>query len=417
LKILYLTPCPPWPPNRGGNQRSNLLQRALDSVGSVDLFLLQNKKPTNEEGQILRSRFGIVGQHGITERGQRGAWKYIHSISPALVTKLAHNLGNHALHYRPITSIKREIDQLHAKNNYDIVVGRYLMPIALAGGLDLPIPAIVDVDDVDTQKYISRLDRPGVAAFERWMLQWHIARYNREVPRVASTARHLWVAADEDIAAIPHPSVSVLHNIPFIDETNPVILAPANPDSKIILSVTSMNFAVNERAIDRFVKNIWPQIKAREPDSTFVVVGSQMTKSQQSRWSAVDGVKALGFVEDLAAAYRDAAFTVVPIFEGGGTKIKVLESLIYGRASVVTEHSLRGYDHILNDAVSVMVAADEKLLVEKCVMLLRDPILRHAIASRGQELVAKNFSFESFRNRVVVDVRKVLESGCGSDKG
>jgi glycosyltransferase involved in cell wall biosynthesis len=378
-------------------------------MGSVDLILLQNRATPADDAEILLSRFGLVRQLGLPERGQRGNWKYLHGVAPSLVTRLAHNMGDHELHYQPDDTIKRELASLHATKKYDLVVGRYLMPTALAGGLDLSIPALVDIDDLDTQKYISRLDRPGTNIAERWILQWHIARFQRIVPRVVSLASHLWIAADEDSNAIDHPSISVLRNIPYIDDQNMMITQPSSPDSKIILSVTSMNFQVNERAIDRFVFHVWPRIREKEPDATFVVVGSQMTDSQKDRWSAVDGVKALGFVEDLAKSYSDAAFTVVPIFEGGGTKIKVLESYIYGRTAVSASHSLRGYDHVLKDEDSIMVAENEAILVEKCVKMLRQPKLRNDMAQKGKDLVLKHFSFDSFSNRVATDVHAVFQ--------
>ena len=66
---------------------------------------------------------------------------------------------------------------------------------------------------------------------------------------------------------------------------------------------------------------------------------------RRDTYSRIKGVRLLGFVDDLAAAYASSALSVVPISAGAGTKIKVLESYRYGRPVVVTRHSLRGYGH------------------------------------------------------------------------
>ena len=65
---------------------------------------------------------------------------------------------------------------------------------------------------------------------------------------------------------------------------------------------------------------------------------------QRLRWEAIDGVQPVGYVDDLADEYRRCAFTVAPIFEGAGTKIKVLESLAFGRACLTTPCGARRMD-------------------------------------------------------------------------
>ena len=52
--------------------------------------------------------------------------------------------------------------------------------------------------------------------------------------------------------------------------------------------------------------------------------------------AALPNVEVSGFVQDLPPVYERAAFTVAPIYWGGGTKIKVLESLAYGRTCVAS---------------------------------------------------------------------------------
>src|SRR5690606_21015222 len=123
-------------------------------------------------------------------------------------------------------------------------------------------------------------------------------------------------------------------------------------DSQVILTVSAMRFRVNEEAVDRFVQKIWPRIRAAAPQARFRIVGSQMTEAHRARWGAHAGVEVIGFVERLADAYGACALTVAPIFEGGGTKIKVLESLLYGRTCVVAPHAQRGYEHVLRHGES-----------------------------------------------------------------
>jgi glycosyltransferase involved in cell wall biosynthesis len=55
-------------------------------------------------------------------------------------------------------------------------------------------------------------------------------------------------------------------------------------------------------------------------------------------------VVAAGFVEDLRAAYADAACAVVPLLRGGGTPLKLLEALCYGVPVVATPAATAGLE-------------------------------------------------------------------------
>jgi hypothetical protein len=54
-------------------------------------------------------------------------------------------------------------------------------------------------------------------------------------------------------------------------------------------------------------------------------------------------VSAPGYINDLGEAGPNAAFTIAPIYSGGGTNIKILESLVYGRASPRTTRAFPVY--------------------------------------------------------------------------
>jgi glycosyltransferase involved in cell wall biosynthesis len=180
-----------------------------------------------------------------------------------------------------------------------------------------------------------------------------------------------------------------------------------------MLIVGSLRHTVNVRAIDRFLRSGWPRIFKNEPGSEFRIVGYGMTDVQQDRWGAVPGVVPVGFIEDLRSEYGRCAFTVVPVFEGGGTKIKVLESLRYGRTVVAASHSCRGYTDILRHGEALWEAPDEDAIVEGCIRLLREPGLREKMAEAGCRLVRRHYSCERFQQVVRETVEREAVAGRG----
>jgi glycosyltransferase involved in cell wall biosynthesis len=157
-----------------------------------------------------------------------------------------------------------------------------------------------------------------------------------------------------------------------------------------------MDYSINRMAVDWFVDKVWPAVIRQRPAARFRIAGGALDEPRKQRYSAIEGVELLGFVDDLAAAYRESSMSVVPISAGAGTKIKVLESLRYGRPVVLTSHSLRGYENVLADARDLLVADDPAHMATSIVHLLDSPETRESMARSGQAQVDKHFGFDRF---------------------
>lgn len=55
-------------------------------------------------------------------------------------------------------------------------------------------------------------------------------------------------------------------------------------------------------------------------------------------------IEFLGFVSDLGSVIMDSDLIVAPIFKGGGMKVKVCESLMYGKHIIGTKEAFHGYN-------------------------------------------------------------------------
>ena len=160
---------------------------------------------------------------------------------------------------------------------------------------------------------------------------------------------------------------------------------------------------LNRDGLLHFIASCWPLISARVPAAELRIVGSGGWESERESMEATQGVKVVGAVADLAPEYARAAFCVVPIFEGSGTKIKVLEALMYGRAVVATEHSAYGYEKLFGNGL--LRAGGLAELADACVELLGSPARRNTEAARGYDIVKSDYSseavFETVRTAVV----------------
>ncbi len=123
----------------------------------------------------------------------------------------------------------------------------------------------------------------------------------------------------------------------------------------------------------------------RTRGSTLVGGGLEQPPSDDPR------VQALGFVADLRDAYASASCAVVPLLQGGGTPLKLIEALAYGLPVVATPRAAAGLE--LRDGEHCLIAGDAETFAAALVRVLRDGAPE--IARAGRELARERYSIEA----------------------
>lgn len=126
---------------------------------------------------------------------------------------------------------------------------------------------------------------------------------------------------------------------------------------------------------------------------TFLVVGRVAEP-------AVDGsLVCTGPVEDMSRYFRAADLAVCPIRHGGGTKIKLLESLASGLPTVAFRESLRGLK--LRDGDHLLLAeSSEAAIVGALDRLLDEPALAERLGRSGAQVVAREYDWRRIADRL-----------------
>ena len=88
------------------------------------------------------------------------------------------------------------------------------------------------------------------------------------------------------------------------------------------------------------LEQVFPRVWAELPDARLALVGGGL----ESRTERGPACRGLGFVEDLAGAYAHASCVVVPLLQGGGTPLKLIEALAYGLPVIATPRAAAGLD-------------------------------------------------------------------------
>ena len=101
-------------------------------------------------------------------------------------------------------------------------------------------------------------------------------------------------------------------------------------------------------------------------------------------------IEFLGRPADVRPAYLRSYATIVPLFSGGGTRLKVLESFAYGRPVVSTSKGVEGLD--VEAGVHYLRAQTAQQFITQ-LKALRDPALSGRLAGAARTLVEERYSW------------------------
>lgn len=161
----------------------------------------------------------------------------------------------------------------------------------------------------------------------------------------------------------------------------------ALPREERVLFFGQFDYPPNAGGIARFLAEGWPRLAAARPEATLVLVGRGMTAELQRVVSASERVEWLGFVDHVEQELAASRFTIAPLWEGGGTRLKVLESLAAARTVVGTPLGVEGvgFEHERHGLVAETPAA----LADGAASLLEDGERTLALADEGRRLAER----------------------------
>lgn len=127
----------------------------------------------------------------------------------------------------------------------------------------------------------------------------------------------------------------MLLSIMLEDQFDINAITQTKTQKKIILFVGSLFYA-NVDGIRWFCKNVMPFVECE-----LYIIGKGMEGLREEL--AGERIRVFGTVDSVSGYYNKADLVVIPIFSGGGMKVKTAEAMMYGKRILATDEALEGY--------------------------------------------------------------------------
>jgi glycosyltransferase involved in cell wall biosynthesis len=395
MRTLLLSTWFPDPPDNGSKLRAHYLLRAL--AAQHDVTAVAFRPPSSSEQDVDGPTPNKQPVTAVPDDPFR------HVTAPQWVKYLSPS----PLAFRASPAMKAALMSL-ADRKWDAVVA-VQMPVAQYA---LQVTAHARIIDIDTaltfqmrERYMAQA-RP-IARASAWVSWQKAFRYERRMLRrfqAAAVVSHAEVAALQAMVEANRCKVVLISNGVDCCHNRPG-LAATQPGSLVYNG--SLTYSVNYDAMRWFLAEIYPRIKAQVPGVSLAITGS--TRGVDLAGLALDGtVRLTGFVPDVRLPVAEAAVCVVPIRQGGGTRLKILEAMALGTPVVATSKGAEGLDVV--DGEHLLLADNPGAFANRTMELLSSPDLRQRLIANARRLVEGRYDWQSigahFVNLVEETVRK-----------
>ena len=315
---VVVSPLLPEPPVTGGQKRTLRLLEAMQRAGLRPHVLTTDPGGPGAAAALRERGWGldVVAERPPTVRDRLGQHA-LRRPSPYLHA-LARRLGELA----PGAAL---VQLEHTQSGY------YVAPRG--------VPLLLSLHNLDSAaaRSAARARPRGSVA---WLRERNLAAALRQVERRAlpRADRVLCVSAADADAVRAAGGRPLLAPNGVDDE---FFAVPAGPGARALF-FGDFGYAANRRGLERFLADGWPETRRRLPAARLAVAGAGIDAPLRARLSAIAGVEVLGLVPDLPATLATAGAVVIPIWEGGGTRLKALESLAAARRGRLDPARRRG---------------------------------------------------------------------------
>jgi len=393
MKILIISPYLPYPLDDGDKIRLfNLIRRI---AYKYEVSIVSFVRSLQEE-QFIPELKKYCSQVEIVLMKERSKLAKLHALIQCLVSGDPLE-SKFAFDYE----MKEKIRRLVARHHFDIIqiehtfMAPYIKVIPNAYNAK-KIIAIYNIGFIQFYRMF-RIERALYTKI-RYFINWTMMK-KWEVKFLENFDKCITVSfQDKQILNSENQKldVSVIQNGVDVNKYRPL---PVNSGTKNILFIGFMDYVANHDAALYFYHEIFPIIKKQIPHSKFFIVGKNPKQGIKELTKDKD-VIVTGYVNDVRSYYQDCDISVVPLRAGGGTRLKILEAMAFGRPVISTSIGCEGLDVV--NGHHLLIADDAQQFAEKTLRLLSDRKLYKRIVREARQLIASKYDWDAIAEQLLI---------------
>ncbi len=387
MHILFMSWWWPYPPHNGSKIRIYNLLRQLAKKHEVSLLsFVEPGEATDEALAHLRTfcaNVETVPKRHFHAGSLTATIGYFSRWPRSLIDSYSLEMAGRASAY----SMTRGVDLIIGSQ---LPMVRYLQ---LAPG----IPTILE--ELEVTGYYEQIENTaGVARRLRRSLT--LAKTQKLVQHLLASGVVITVVSEDEARYIRKlaPNADRVFVVPNGVDTEAHVPGDEAPQPYTLIYPGAVTYSANYDAVAYFIRQVLPRIRERVPHTRFTVTGDTGDVNVDDLKNQ-PGVHFSGFLPSVAAAVRESWATVVPLREGGGTRLKVLESMALGTPVISTAKGAEGLR--VRHGENILIANSPEEITNAVCNLFEDAALRQKLATAGRALAEKDYNWSAIGRQLL----------------
>lgn len=164
------------------------------------------------------------------------------------------------------------------------------------------------------------------------------------------------------------------------------------PDPTMLIYTGALTYQPNYDAMSYFIRDIFPRILNERKDVQLYITGS-LDGVSLDQLPSNQNVVYTGYLDDIRPLVARSWLSLAPLRSGGGTRLKILESLALRTPVVTTTKGMEGLSLMPGD--DILVADSPGEFASSVLNLLGDTELRERLSRNGRRAVEKAYNWST----------------------
>jgi polysaccharide biosynthesis protein PslH len=378
MNILILSPFLPYPLDQGGKIRIFNIIKNLSRSHRITLAAIVDDRHAADTGELHDLCEEVI----LVERPAR--------LWPDRVAFFTRNLPYNVIRYRS-AEMERALLELQGRRKFDLVQVEFSMMWQYAR-LFGDIPVLLDAHNIEYRN-VQQIGARNQSLLWRMIYRLEEARLRKVEERAWNECSICFAVSDNeknDIAKSCGDSAKVVTAANGVDPGR-FVFRGREASAKKILFLGGMDYAPNLDAATYFLGEIFPEVRNRVPQAKLLLVGRELGKL--GTLLQLPGVEAHESVQEVLPWFYEADVLAVPLRQGAGTRIKVLEAMAAGLPIVTTAKGCEGIE--VESGKEVMVADTAQAFADALLQVMDEPELAGRLAAHARDLVLGGYTWSS----------------------
>jgi glycosyltransferase involved in cell wall biosynthesis len=377
LKILLLSSWFPYPPNNGSRIRVYNLIKELSKYHNITLLAFAQEDSNIEDTTRLAKYCQEV--HSVPAiKYHPKSWRSVRGFFSPYPRYIVDTYS---------VEMKDLVAKVVENSSFDLIVASQVLSAPYVQNLN-NIKKVFEEVELTVIYDQSVLQKNPFRRFRYGLTWWKARNYTKNLLKNFEACT---VVSEEErqhvLECSPFSSIIVIPNgvdLNWYEDDY------GTPSADTIIFPAPLSYFANLDGIRFFLDEVFQQILEKRPDTILRITGS-LSNVRLENLSLNKNVILTGYLDDIRPAIAQSWLCIVPLRIGGGTRLKILESMALGTPVVSTTKGAEGLD--VESEMNILIADDPESFANAVLRLLDDKNLRLKLSKNGRDLIHEEYDW------------------------